>query len=161
MEQNWNSWIASLYKQSYDRLYRVAFRLTGNMETAKELVQDAFTLALVHKEDLLTHPRPEAWLMKTVVNYTKNENRRRSSADIPLESLFYIPAPEEDQGIESLLPAKLPKEDRALLIWRFEQELDYGEIANRLGISETGCRSRVSRAVEKCRKLLKDVDLSS
>lgn len=154
MAQNWNDWIALLYDQNYQKLYRVAYRLTGNTETAKELTQDTFLWALLHKEELTIHPKPEAWLMRTLTNLVKNENRRLSSTEVSLEALFHMPAPEAKRGLTELLPAKLPQEDREVLIWRFEQELEYKEIANRLGISETGSRSRVFRALERCRKLL-------
>ena len=158
MAQSWKDRIAALYRQSYLRLYRVAYRLTGSMETAAELTQDTFLWALLHGEELMTHPKPEAWLMRTLTNLVKNENRRLSSTEVSLEALFHMPAPEAKRGLTELLPTKLPQEDREVLIWRFEQELEYKEIANRLGISETGSRSRVFRALERCRKLLSGND---
>lgn len=154
MAQSWKDRIAALYRQSYLRLYRVAYRLTGSMETAEELTQDTFLWALLHGEELMTHPKPEAWLMRTLTNLVRNENRRLASTEISLETLIPIPTPEEDRGLVELLPAQLVEEDRKVLILRFEQRLDYREIADRLGISETGCRSRVFRALERCRKLL-------
>ncbi len=158
MAQDGNDGIALLYEQAYQRLYRVAYRLTGSIETAEELVQDTFLLAWFRQDTLLSHPNPEAWLMCTLRNLICNEQRRASSGEISLDAVFNIPAPEMPRGIGELLPAKLPEADRELLIWRFEQELDYREIADRLGVSETGCRSRVFRALEKCRKLLGDGD---
>lgn len=158
MAQSWKDWIAALYRQSYLRLYRVAYRLTGSMETAEELTQDTFLWALLHGEELMTHPKPEAWLMRTLTNLVRNEIRRLASTEISLETLIPIPTPEEDRGLVELLPAQLAEEDRKVLILRFEQRLDYREIADRLGISETGCRSRVFRALERCRKLLSGND---
>lgn len=154
MEQAWNDWISSIYQAAYGRMCRVAYRLTGNFETARELVQDTFLLTLFHKEELLAHPKPEAWLMLTLVNLCKNENRRLSTQEISLEVLFNVPAPKDDHDIEEWLPAKLTERDRAILIWYFKERLDYREIANRLGISESGSRSCVFRAIAKCRKLL-------
>lgn len=124
------------------------------METAEELTQDTFLWALLHGEELMTHPKPEAWLMRTLTNLVRNEIRRLASTEISLETLIPIPTPEEDRGLVELLPAQLVEEDRKVLILRFEQRLDYREIADRLGISETGCRSRVFRALERCRRLL-------
>lgn len=156
MARDWNEWFDALYQKEYDRLYGVAYRMTGNTETAHELTQDAFLWAWLHREKLLNHPKPGGWLMKTLTNLVKNENRRFSSRELSLEDQFQLPAPEVDRGIGEVLPIQLPEEDRRILVWRFEEGLDYREIANRLGISETGCRSRVFRAVEKCRKLLQE-----
>lgn len=154
MAQDWNDWIASIYEATYERMCRVAYRLTGNYETAKELVHDTFLLTLFHKEELLAHPKPEAWLMLTLVNLCKNENRRLSTQEISLEVLFNVPAQKDEHHIEEWLPARLPERDRTILIWRFVEQLDYAEIANRLGISESGSRSCVFRAIVKCRNLL-------
>ena len=46
------------------------------------------------------------------------------------------------------------RQDRQVLLWRMEEQCAYDEMARRLGISETGCRSRVARAVARCRLLM-------
>ena len=56
-------------------------------------------------------------------------------------------------ALAETLPRQLSPQDREVLLWRFEQGLDYDEIANLLGISEVGGRSRVSRAVRRFRAL--------
>lgn len=154
MAQDWNNWIASIYEATYERMCRVAYRLTGNYETAKELVHDTFLLTLFHKKELLAHPKPEAWLMLTLTNLCKNENRRMSTKEISLEILSDVPIQEDEHSMEEWLPARLPERDRTILIWYFEEQLDYAELANRLGISESGSRSCVFRAIARCRKLL-------
>lgn len=154
MAERFDEWISALYKKEYRRLCRVAYRLTGNQEIAKELVQDAFLWAFLQGDKFVAHPKPEAWLTKTLINLIRNENRRLSSTEVSLETQYNISAPGDERGIGEILPTKLPKEDQELLIWRFEQRLDYREIAGRLGISESGSRGRVFRAIERCRKLL-------
>ena len=94
--------------------------------------------------------------METLVNLAKNEKRLHRHSDVPMEGLLAVPATEDRRGIEELLPKQLAEEDKEVLIWRYELGLDYREIANRLGISETGSRSRVHRAIERCRKLLEN-----
>lgn len=154
MAQDWKEWFSGLYTACYSKMYRVAYRLTGSAETAEELVQDAFMLALFRRDTVASHPKPEAWLMVTLVNLVKNERRRKSSNELSLEDLFHTPAPETSHGIEELLPTDLPEEDKQVLKWRFEEELSHKEIGDRLGISENGSRSRVFRAIQRCKDLL-------
>lgn len=156
MAQDWNEWLSGLYTTCYPRMYRVAFRLTGSSEMAEELIQDVFLMALFRREVVAAHPKPEAWLMVTLVNLAKNERRRKSPQEIPLETLFHLPAPETPGKIEDLLPPGLSQEDRQVLLWRFEEALSHREIGNRLGISENGSRSRVFRALQACRRLLEE-----
>lgn len=154
---DWDALIVPLYKEEYNKLVRVAYRLTGNMETAEDLVHNTFLLAYFNIEKFSVHPKPKAWLMTTLINLVKNENRRMSNQNLSINVLLNIPADQPPTRLSELLPTHLPAADQQLLIWRFEQQLDYREIAERLGISETGCRSRVSRALTRCRELLDNV----
>ena len=148
-----DEYIASLYNASYKRMYRVAYHRVGDHETAEELVQDTFVLALSRWEKLKAHPKPEGWLMETLLNLIKNDKRLQRYQEVPLEELLNVPATKDRHPITELLPKQLGKQDKEVLIWRYELGLDYRGIANRLGLSETGSRSRVFRAVERCRKL--------
>lgn len=98
--------IAALYRANYDRLCRVAYRLTACAETSHDLVQDTFLLALFPRRELLDHPKPEAWLMVTLVNLARNERRRFSHQELPLDALFALPAPRAAERCRQLL--KLP-----------------------------------------------------
>ena len=59
------------------------------------------------------------------------------------------PAPELPVSLDEILPLHIPAEDRQVLIWRYEQQLSYRDIAMRLGISESASRMRVHRILKK------------
>ena len=142
--------ISQLFEQQYERLTRIAYRLTGSMELAKDLVQDTFLLALLRYEDLADHPCIIGWLSKTLRYLIRNENRRVvNHPEIPLEYINDHPAPELPVSLDEILPLRLPAEDRQVLVWRYEQQLSYRDIAMRLGISENTCRMRVHRIHKK------------
>lgn len=137
-----NEWIHTLYLQLYEKLFRAAYRLMGSPESAEDLVQQTFLLALFQGEALRTHPCPEGWLMKALHNLAMNERRRAArQQEVPLDALFDQAAEADSPPLAESLPRRLSPQDREVLLWRFEQGLDYDEIAERLGISETGCRS--------------------
>lgn len=160
MAQDWNDWITSVYQASYDRMYRVAYRLTGDCETAKDLVQDAFLQTLFRQDELLLHPKPEAWIMQTLTNLCKNENRRLSSKNLALDALLQLSPSEDRHSLEEWLPTQLKPRERMLLIWRFQEQLEYSEIADRLGITPAGSRSGVFRALANCKKWLDEKNFS-
>lgn len=145
--------ISSLFETQYEKLFKVGCRLIGHEQQAQDLVQSTFLLAILRHEEFARHPNREGWLMMTLKNLIYNEKRRHSRRDISLKELFDIAAPAAPNSLEELFPSRLPREDRDILMWRFEQRLDYRDIANILGISESGCRSRVARAVKRCREL--------
>ena len=153
-----NDRLQILYESLHDKMIKVAYRMIGNIETAEDLVQSTFLLALFHPKELLLHPSPEGWLMRVLQNLALNERRRlQRHQDISFDTLINVAGVSPASSIKEILPKKLPEHEKEILIWRFEENLDYDEIADRLGISPVGCRSRVSRAISHCRKLLEDM----
>ena len=146
--------VQALYEALHDKMLKVAYRMVGSVESAEDLVQHAFLLALFQGEPFLRHPCPEGWLMRPLQNLALNERRRlQRHPEVPLDAVLYRAGREPEAPLDTVLPRDLSREDREILIWRFEEDLSYGELADRLGISETGCRSRVFRAVKRCRAL--------
>ena len=157
MAESFNSFLQQLYEAHYERMIQVAYRLTGGMETARDLVQAVFLLALMQQQTLLSHPKPEGWLMITVRNLALNERRKTARhPQLPLELFSSLSGGEPELSLELLLPRQLSEDDRTVLLWRFQEGLNYREIADRLGISESGSRSRVSRAVARCRTYMEE-----
>ena len=145
-----DSFISQLFEQQHKRLIRTAYRLTGNMELAEDLVQDTFLLAFARYEDLTGHPCIGGWLSTVLKNFIQNENRRlENHPEIPLEYINDHPAPELSVSLDEILPLHIPAEERQVLIWRYEQRLSYRDIAMRLGISESASRMRVHRILKK------------
>ncbi len=157
--QRSEEFISTLYKKEYKKLFSVAYRMTGDTELSFDMVQDTFLLALSHQQNLMIHPKPEAWLMTTLQNLIKNERRLSAKGQISLNEIIDQPAAEPERSLHELLPSQLSEDEKKVLIWRFEQGQDYREIAARLGISETGGRSRVFRIIAKCKKYLKGFNL--
>ena len=145
----------ALYKSQYEKMIKLAYRMLASMESAQDIVQEAFILALLRWDEVSVHPLPEGWLALTVRNLVQNERRRYANhEELPLDSFADQPDMRKDYPLSHMLPKKLSEEDSRILIWRFEQRMDYRQMADRLGISEPACRSRVSRAVKRCKKLL-------
>lgn len=160
MTQDRDRLISSLYKTYYKKMYQVGYRTTGNRELTLDLIQDTFLLAFFRSETLSKHPNQEGWLMKTLGNLIQNEKRRMVTQELSLDSLGPLAAPGAEGTLEELLPARLSLKDREILLWRYGQGMDYRDMADRLGISQSGCRDRVSRAVKRCRELLEETQTS-
>lgn len=150
-----DAFLKSLYETQYEKMFKVAYRMIRSTEGAQDLVQETFLLAVFHQDELAAHPQPEGWLMLTLKYLALNERRRiKNHPNVPLESIAELPGTAPETSLDMLLPKNLPKEERKVLLWRFGQQMEYDEMAKRLGISNDGCRSRVFRAVAHCKKLL-------
>ena len=129
-----NDRFQKLYEDLHDKMLRVAYRMVGSVETSEDLVQNAFLLALFRENELMRHPNPEGWLMRVLQNLALNERRRvKRHPETSLDSLLNLAGETPANALEDMLPKQLSKADREILIWRFEQNMDYDEIADRIG----------------------------
>jgi len=152
-----DTFFQSLYESNYEKMFKFSYRLIGSVESAQDLVHETFFLALFNQSKLSHHPNPEGWLMQTLKNLVQNERRRlQKHPVVSLETFSNVVGEENITSLELLLPKQLTKEEREILIWRYEEQMEYKDIADRLGISEVGCRSRVSRAIAHCKEFLAD-----
>lgn len=146
--------VEALYQAKGRLIFNLAYRLVNQRERAEDLVQEVFLLALTHQEAILHHPNQVGWLVQALKHLASNELRRAENRlTVPLEEDL-LPACWPREALEELLPNGLSRQDRQVLLWRMEEQCAYPEMARRLGISETGCRSRVARAVVRCRLLM-------
>lgn len=154
-----NQFIKALFELEYPALIRKAYALTTDKELAQDLVQDTFVLAFSHWETLAHHPSPGGWLTLTLFNLVRNEQRKLCRHNtVSLDEIKDFLASPPTASSQEILPKQLSDDDKQILIWRYELQLSYTEIARRLGTSENACRMRISRALKKCKYYLSKDD---
>ena len=149
--------ILELYKSSHDNMIRLAFRFLGDTGKAEDLIQSLFLNLLFDariRAKLINSPNRQGWLMITLKQMVYNEQRKMDSNLLSLDDYHGTPADTLPEPLEFSLPKGLSEPDKQILIWRYEQRLGFREIADKLGIAEASCRSRLSRAVKRCKELM-------
>ena len=135
-------------------LYRAALAILGDPQEAEDVVQEAF-LRLWEKDPAFESPAHQrSWLLKVTVNGCKGRLRapwRRRPAPL-LES--HPAADEEEQAVLEVIQS-LPPKDRAALHLYYYEGYQTAEIAAMTGWREGTVRSRLARARDKLRELLK------
>jgi len=147
------------------RVYRLAYRLTGNKYDAEDLTQDVFVRVFRSLADY-TPGTFEGWLHRITTNLFLDRVRRK--ARIRFEGLpedaeriaGREPTPAQvyddrylDGDVQSALDALLP-EFRAAVILCDIEGLSYEEIAQTLGIKLGTVRSRIHRGRAQLRTAL-------
>ena len=151
--------VAALFDAHYERLYRLARRLSATADDASDLVQETFLRAARSSRGLPAGAKDgEAWLVRVLVNIRRDEWRRSSVRERrPAE-----PAPpvrdHEDavlartivwRALESLAPRR-----RAVLVMHELEGLPAPGIAAVLGISTITVRWHLSRARRDLARIL-------
>ena len=156
--------VEELYAAHYRRLVRLSVLLVRDLETAEEVVQDAFVAMHGVWRTLREPDKGLAYLRQTVVNRSRSVLRRRGVA------ARYVPPVERDHpgADESALVSErrtsvldamrsLPDRQREVLALRYYLDLSEADIASTLGISRGAVKSHASRGVAALRSLMEDV----
>ncbi|TQS46035.1 SigE family RNA polymerase sigma factor [Cryptosporangium phraense] len=137
-------------------LLRFTYLLTGDYHLAEDLLQEA--LAKVHRRwsHLADAERPTAYVQKAILHQYLSWRRRRSSTETPIAEPPEHPTidhaelfAERTQLWHAL--SALPRQQRAVLVLRFYEDLDDDEIARLVGCSVVTVRSHASRGLAALR----------
>ena len=125
------------YRDAFPRMVAVAAGITGDPESGREAVQEAFARMLT-----TGGPRDpgatEAWMWRSVVNQARMERRAggRRNRRFPLGDPPEHPAVEtspRDAAVTAAVAA-LPERQRLALFLRYHADLDYPAIAHAMGV---------------------------
>lgn len=142
-----------VYVRNIGRLIRIAYRITGSLEEAEDLADEA-CLIYWQKSKQTEILNPDAYLVKVISNLLGNFLGSKKNEAIPLEFAEEIAARPDSMGIKEYFPPTLPESEQEILILRIEKQLSYSEISQVLHLPESSCRSRFFRAKEHLKQLL-------
>lgn len=139
----------TLYERHRERIYHVAYRVTGNAEDAEELMQETFLT--LHQEAATFEGRAKltTWLTRIVLNKSINHSKQRQGRMGLLRRWFGKPktaaaaaAPDQAQ----VLLDRVAPSHRAVLTLRYVQGYSYQEIARILDCPLGTAKSKLFQA---------------
>ena len=143
---------------------RFAIRLTGDADRAEEVVQDALVRAARGWATYRGEAKFQTWLFGIVVNAFRDHWARRQrdaseplpeQADRSADDPARRAAAEEFGRIVAKFVSALPPRQREVLVLSAYEQLEVGEIAGVLGISEVNVRTNLHHARERLREKLR------
>jgi RNA polymerase sigma factor (sigma-70 family) len=170
MNQSDTEWQApswdEVVTQHSARVYRLAYRLTGNRHDAEDLTQEVF-VRVFRSLSSYTPGTFEGWLHRITTNLFLDQARRKSkirfdalAEDSDSRMPGRVPSPDSqiddrlfDDDVEAAL-ADLPPDFRAAVVLCDIEGLSYDEIADVLGLKLGTVRSRIHRGRAMLRKSL-------
>ena len=151
-----------LYDAHAPRVFRLAFRLTGEADLARELVQETFVRAFAQLGRFRGESALSTWLHRVTVSVVSNAMRkvkRFRARETDLDEASTIPAAARaaDPDLRDKLHRaidELPEIYRVTLVMHDVEGYTHEEIANVLGVAEGTCKSRLSVARAQIREKL-------
>jgi RNA polymerase sigma-70 factor (ECF subfamily) len=151
-----------LYDAHAPRVFRLAFRLTGESELARELTQETFIRAFAQLGRFRGESALSTWLHRVTISVVSNAMRkvkrfRARETDLDqATSMAAEPRRAEPDLRDKLHRAidELPEIYRTTLVMHDVEGYTHEEIASVLGVAEGTCKSRLSVARAQLREKL-------
>lgn len=155
---------ARLVAAELPALLRFAVRLTGDAESAEEVVQESLYRAARARESFRGGSSLRTWLLRIVIHAFRDSlasGRRRASQPLTEELADPRQPPPERASLEAELSdriaahvSSLPARQREVLMLAAYEQLTSAEIAEVLGISVTNVHVNLHHARARLKELL-------
>src|SRR5450432_4228079 len=159
----------SLVLHFQSSVYNLAYRLTGESDSAADATQEAFISAYRHLSDFKGGSF-QGWLLRIVTNACYDELRRRKrrpvvsldNPDCPMMEQLVHPGESPEALLQHSALSRviqdclddLPDDQRLVSVLCDVQGYDYQEISQIAGVSLGTVKSRISRARQRLRDCL-------
>jgi RNA polymerase sigma-70 factor (sigma-E family) len=153
--------VTEIYLGHYHSLVRLAVLLVHDVQTAEEVVQDAFEAMHLASRRLRDSERALQYLRQTVVNKSRSVLRHRKVVDMHAPK----PAPDEPSAEHAALAIlersavaaalrSLPERQREAIALRYYADFSEADIARAMGISKGAVKSHTARAMASLKAML-------
>lgn len=152
----------ALYEAHVDRIYRLAYRMAGDDDLARDFTQEAFLRAFSRLDQFRGDAAFSTWLHSIAVSVSLNGLRkvdRHRKRERSLEDAAPVATRSRrvDPGVRDRLSAAVDGLDdiyRTVFLMHDLEGYSHGEIAETLGVAEGTSKARLFRARAKLRDAL-------
>jgi len=153
--------VTEIYRDHYNQLVRLAVMLVHDVQTAEEVVQDAFEAMHLAWRRLRESEKALSYLRQAIVNRSRSVLRHRKVVEMHAPK----PAPDEQSAEHAALTLiersavtsalrTLPVRQREAVVLRYYGDFSEADIATAMGISRGAVKSHTARAMAALKSVL-------
>jgi RNA polymerase sigma-70 factor (ECF subfamily) len=150
--------LAALVRAHQGSVYSLALRMLGTRDLAEDLTQEVFMQLHDHLRSIESNRHLTFWLRQVTSNRAIDQLRRRARVvltqlddEMPIFSEQSVPDPLLQRHLRALL-SELSPPARAVLLLRFQEDLDPTEIAETLNMPLNTVKSHLKRSLDTLRE---------
>jgi RNA polymerase sigma-70 factor (ECF subfamily) len=139
--------LRDVFDASYRRLVVQLYGVTGDLDEAEDLVQEAFVRAAAAGRRFARVENPEAWLRTTAINQHRSRWRKSRNGQRARSQMLPPRDPEALEDHVAIITAlrALPEAQRQVIALHYLADLSVEAIAQELGVPAGTVKSRLSR----------------
>ncbi|MFN8430400.1 MAG: RNA polymerase sigma factor [Spirosomataceae bacterium] len=155
-----NIYFEELYDRYANKVYRKCYSFVYNQEKAQDFTHDIFLKLIVKIGTFKETSKFSTWLYSITYNYCMDQIRvKKKQKEYALDDSYDI-EDTDDAGLDELQSQrlyksleKMPSDEKALLLMKYQDDFSIKDISETLNISESAVKMRLLRSKEKLRKL--------
>jgi RNA polymerase sigma-70 factor (ECF subfamily) len=161
--------LESLFREHHGRVFRAAYRITGSIVDAEDVLQTVFLRLSRRQGDINLEPSPASYLHRAAINASLDLMRQRGRTEsIPIDDLVSSPAansrhnPEWQRANQELRArirkaiSKLGEKSAEMFVLKYFEGYDNHEIAEIMGTSSMVVGVLLHRARARVKKEVGD-----
>ena len=153
--------IERLFRQHYERMYRLARTILYDADECRDVVSDVFE-HLLREDTVLLPDTEEAYLLRSVRNRCLNiiahkgvRTRVEKMLVMDEESMISDNDDEQLDRLRDIIDHLDPPIRQRILRLRLQQEMTYQEVAQALGVSKVTVYNHLSQAIDTIKQTFK------
>jgi RNA polymerase sigma-70 factor (ECF subfamily) len=158
--------LEALFREFHDRVFRAAYRITGSVVDAEDVLQTVFLRLSRRQGEINLDPSPGSYLHRAAINAALDLMRQRGRSDaVAIDDLtagYSRQNPESDRanrelrGVIQRALSKLGERSAEMFVLKYFEGYDNGEIAELMGTSAMVVGVLLHRARTRVKKEIGD-----
>jgi RNA polymerase sigma factor (sigma-70 family) len=151
--------IEQIYRTKASGFLRLALATTGNIERARDALQEGFAGAIRSRDTFRGTGSIEAWLARCVLNAARDSYRPADlNGDAPSTQGSFEPAIDASWSVVREAIMQLPRRQREAVFLRYYLDLDYRSIGEALGMEKGTVSATLHAAKAALAEVLQEVE---
>jgi RNA polymerase sigma factor (sigma-70 family) len=160
VESQSNSYFEEIYERYSNKVYRKCYSFTYNQEKAEDYTHDIFLKLIVKIGTFKETAKFSTWLYSITYNYCMDQIKvNKKQKEVSFDENFDL-AEVQESDLDSIQSedlkrsmSKIPSDEKALLLMKYQDDFSIKEIAEMLNISESAVKMRLLRSKDKLKKI--------
>ncbi len=156
-----NLYFEEIYERYANKVYRKCYSFVYNQAKAEDFTHDIFLKLIVKIGTFKESSKFSTWLYSITYNFCMDQIRvNKKNVEVALDGNHDVMDENDEDDLVNMhgdqlskTLEKIPSDEKALILMKYQDDFSIKEIADTLNITESAVKMRLLRSKDKLRKL--------